>query len=73
MSDPLWYVHPPGSRVRLKTPGIPATVACVFISPDCVEYRVVWWEDGCRKIETVYEWELAEGRGEAVVGFHNGR
>lgn len=50
-------LHPIGVEVIIA-PGVTATIIGVTIAPGpCVLYRVMWWHDGSRKEETVYDFE----------------
>lgn len=49
-----------GQELRLREIDVPARVDAVMVSGEATEYRVVYWWDGARRSQWVYEHELRE-------------
>lgn len=52
------FVYGIGARVRLKEIDRPATVTGLLLDEHEKQYRVVYWNNGARKHEWVFDFEL---------------
>lgn len=49
-----------GSKVQIKGAETQGTVTAVMLEADGLQYRVVYWHDGVRRIEWMYGFELGQ-------------
>jgi hypothetical protein len=49
-----------GSRVGVKGAETEGTVTAVMLEQDGLQYRVVYWHDGVRRVEWMYGFELGQ-------------
>lgn len=66
----------PGDRVRFKeNPGLYGIIECVEVWPgDDVRYRVVYWDEATRKVESVASGEVertGKFSSSRHIGFHS--
>ena len=48
-----------GDEVKIKAVSVNARVNAMLLDSTGVQYHVIYWDDGERRLEWVYEWELS--------------
>jgi hypothetical protein len=55
----VFFDYRPGGTVQLLGLKIPGTVTGCLVDSDGLQYRVVWWWDGLRHSEWLFDFEIA--------------